>query len=152
MSILASIISSGCLCNNFTHYILHRIIHANRRRRLRSFMVFIINILHDGRAEVRSDVQGSKMALLIGRCGSCGEAGGWHRGGEMVSGAVMERLRNGQWLQMIGGGGGGRQVQWRWEQQCYYFLLCGIFCVKQRRGGGGGLSHRNFFFYPTQRV
>jgi hypothetical protein len=73
-------------------------------------IVFII-IVQDGRAAVCSDARASTMVLWIGRCGGCGEAGERRRGGRMVDGVVMERLREGRRLRTIGGGGGGRRVE-----------------------------------------
>ena len=79
-------------------------------RRRRPLIVFII-IVQDGRAAVCSDARASTMVLWIGRCGGCGEAGERRRGGRMVDGVVMERLREGRRLRTIGGGGGGRRVE-----------------------------------------
>ena len=79
-------------------------------RRRRTLIVFII-IVQDGRAAVCSDARASTMVLWIGRCGGCGEAGERRRGGRMVDGVVMERLREGRRLRTIGGGGGGRRVE-----------------------------------------
>ena len=80
------------------------------RGRRRPLIVFII-IVQDGRAAVWSDARVSTMVFWIGRCGGCGEAGERRRGGRMVDGVVMERLREGRRLRTIGGGGGGRRVE-----------------------------------------
>ncbi len=129
MGILASIISSGCLCNNFTHYILHSISHTQRRRRPRPLTVLII-IVHDGRAGAGSNGRASTMVLWIGCCGGPGGGGEAKlklRAG-MVHGVVMKRLYVGRRPWLMGGGGGGWRVQWRWERRCCcFFVLMVIF-------------------------
>ncbi len=129
MGILASIISSGCLCNNFTHYILHSISHAQRRRGPRPLIVFLI-IVHDGRAAAGSNGWASTMVLWIGRCGGPGGGGEAKPRGRMVDGVVMKRLHVERRLRLMGGHGGGRQVQWRWERRCYFFCSDGNFLTR----------------------
>ncbi len=110
-----------------SHYILHSISHAQRRRRPRPLIVFII-ILHDGRAAAGSDGQALTMVLWIGRCGRPGSGGEAKPRGGMVDGIVMKRLHVGRRLRLMGGGRGGRQVQWWWKRRCYcFFVLMVIF-------------------------
>ena len=66
------------------------------------------------------------------------------RGGRMVDGVVMERLREGRRLRTIGGGGGGWRVQWGGSGGAIFFCRGGNFCDKR-------LPRQNFF-YPTRRV